>query len=158
MAAQPTLRVQQDATVPHPTNCFRFVAEKEVLLGDNNTRNAPPPQLPGKRVHVLQPNLPLGSHPHVRDHGPCLDRVAADKVGDGAEGRGQGVTEVSEALALEEGHPPAVDVVPRAPTALAEAAEGEAEVCRRVRLGREGGGGWYGVVRKRNRSRSYGFT
>lgn len=88
-------------------------------------------------MHVLQPDLALGGHPHVRDHGPSLDRVVADEVGHGAQRRGQRVAEISEAFPLEEGNAPAVDVVPRAPAALAEASERETKVCRRVRLVRK---------------------
>lgn len=85
-------------------------------------------------MHVLQPNLSLGGHPHMRNHGPGLDRVVADEVGYGAQGRGQRVAEISEAFPLKEGHAPAVNVVPCTPAALAKASKREAKVCRRVRL------------------------
>lgn len=76
----------------------------------------------------------------MRDHGSRLDGVVADEVGHGAQGRGQRVAEISEAFPLEEGHAPAVDVVPRAPAALAKASKREAKIRRRIRLINQEGG------------------
>lgn len=85
-------------------------------------------------MNIFQANFPLGRHPDVRDDRPRLDRVGADEVRHGAEGTRQRVAEISEALSLEKGHAPAVDVMPRAPASLAETPKRETEICRRVRL------------------------
>lgn len=106
----------------------------DVTPTHRNTPRSPPPQLPRERVHVLQADFPLRGHSHVGDHRAGLDRVGADEVRDGAQRAREGIAEISETFPLEEGHAPAVHVSPRAPPALAEAAEREAEVCRCVGL------------------------
>lgn len=94
-------------------------------------------------MHVLQPNFPLSSHPHVRDNRARLDRIGADQIRHGAERARERVAEISEAFPFEEGHSPPVDVMAGPASAFPETSKREAEIRRGVCLrciGRWGGG------------------
>ena len=70
----------------------------------------------------------------MRDHRSRLDGIRADEIGHGAERARERIAEKPEASPLEESQAPSVNVVACPASTLAEAAEREAKVGRRIRL------------------------
>lgn len=79
-------------------------------------------------MDVLQANLSLCGHPHVRDHGASLDRVCADQVRHRAQRAGQRVTEIPEPSSFEKGHAPTIYVAAGSASAFAETPERKTKI------------------------------
>src|SRR5690606_39221265 len=91
-----------------------------------------PPQLTGKRVGIGQTDPPDVVLANVTDDILRLDRVALDQLCDGGAVAGRRVMEAAYALALIEGHTPAVAVGSGAAATLHQPGKAETDIRRYV--------------------------
>src|SRR5690606_32090377 len=90
------------------------------------------PQLTGKRMGVGQADTPHIGLADMADHIFRFDRIALDQLGDGRTVAWRRVMEATNALALIEGHAPAITMGPRLAATLHQSGKAEADIRRHV--------------------------